>query len=326
MEVIILSDKKFVVSSTPHIRSKDSISGIMQDVTIALLPATFMGLFYFGLPAFITIALAVGSAVLFEYLFQKGTKQAITINDWSAVVTGLLLALNLPANVSPFIPIVGSFFAIIVAKQLFGGLGQNFINPALAARAFLVVSYPTELTNWTAPVNNIFGGFDAVSTATPLALINDGQLVSLSNAFFGNVAGSIGETSAIALLLGAAYLLYKQIISWKIPVVYIGTTFALSALFYGSVEIAFAGVLYGGLILGAFFMATDYSSSPITPKGQIIFAVGAGLLTALIRKYGAYPEGVSFAILLMNLCVPLIDRYTRPAVFGVEKKKKEVAK
>ncbi len=321
-----MSDKKFIVSSTPHIRSNDSISGIMQDVTIALVPATLMGLFYFGIPALITIVLAVGSAVGFEYLFQKFSKQPITINDWSAVVTGLLLALNLPATVSPFVPIVGSFFAIIVCKQIFGGLGQNFINPALAARAFLTISYPTELTKWTAPVSNFFGGIDAVTTATPLSLIRSGETVEITSAFFGNIGGSLGETSALALLLGGGYLLYKRIISWRIPVIYIAVTFVLTALFVGSPQQALLEVFFGGLIIGAFFMATDYSSSPVTPKGQVIFAIGAGILTSVIRVYGGYPEGVSFAILLMNLCVPLIDRYTRPAVFGVEKKKKEVAK
>ncbi len=321
-----MSDKKFVVSSTPHIRSNDNISSIMQDVTIALVPATLMGLFYFGLPALLTVVLAVGSAVGFEYLFQKANKQPITINDWSAVVTGLLLALNLPATVSPYVPIIGSFVAIIVCKQLFGGIGQNFINPALAARAFLIASYPTEMTKWTAPVNNIFGGIDAVTTATPLSLIRSGETIDITSAFFGNIGGCIGETSAIALLLGGAYLLYKRIISWRIPVIYIAVTFVLTALFTGNPQQALAEVFLGGLIIGAFFMATDYSSSPVTPKGQIVFAIGAGLLTAVIRVYGGYPEGVSFAILLMNLCVPLIDRYTRPAVFGVKKNKKEVAK
>ncbi len=319
-----MSDKKFVVSSTPHIRSNDSIQSIMQDVAIALIPATFAGMFFYGLPALITILLSVGSAILFEFLFQKYTNRPITISDYSAVVTGLLLALNLPATVSPFIPIVGSFFAIIVCKQLFGGLGQNFINPALAARAFLMTSYPAELTKWTAPVNNIFGGFDAVSQATPLSGNVD---VTLLDAILGNVGGCIGETSAIALLLGAAYLLYKQIINWKIPTIFIGTTFILTALFGGvTIGQAFTEIFLGGLILGAFFMATDYSSSPITPKGQIIFAFGCGLMTAVIRIFGGNPEGVSYSILLMNLAVPLIDRYTKPAVFGVEKKKKEVAK
>ncbi|MFV0520701.1 MAG: RnfABCDGE type electron transport complex subunit D [Lachnospirales bacterium] len=319
-----MSDKKFVVSSTPHIRSKDSIQGIMQDVTIALVPATFAGIFFYGLPALLTVFLAVGSAILFEYLFQKVTNRPITISDFSAVVTGLLLAMNLPATVSPFIPIVGSFFAIIVAKQLFGGLGQNFINPALAGRAFLLTSYPTEMTKWTTPVNNIFGGFDAVASATPLSGSVD---VTLLDALLGNIGGCIGETSAIALLLGAAYLLYKQIINWKIPTFYIGTTFILTLLFGGvSITTAFTELFFGGLILGAFFMATDYSSSPVTPKGQIIFAIGCGILTAVIRMFGGYPEGVSYSILLMNLAVPLIDRYTKPSVFGVEKKKKEAVK
>ncbi|MFV0440892.1 MAG: RnfABCDGE type electron transport complex subunit D [Lachnospirales bacterium] len=314
-----MSDKKFVVSSTPHIRSNDSIQSIMQDVAIALLPATLVGMYMFGLPAIFTIILAVGSSVLFEYLFQKYTKQPITINDYSAVVTGLLLALNLPPTVSPYIPIMGSFFAIIVAKQLFGGLGQNFINPALAGRAFLVASYPTEMTKWTAPVNNLVGGLDAVSTATPLS----GGEYSLANAFIGNIGGCIGEVSALALLIGAAYLLIKKVISWRIPTIYIGTTFVLTLLLgHGTPYDAFSQIFLGGLIIGAFFMATDYSSSPVTAKGQVIFALGCGILTAIIRIYGGYPEGVSYSILLMNLTVPLIERYTRPSVFGVEKQKK----
>ncbi len=318
-----MDTKKFVVSSTPHIRSNESIERIMRDVAIALLPATLAGLYYFGLPALMTIILSVGSAMLFEALYQKANKQPITISDYSAIVTGLLLALNLPAGVSPYIPILGSFFAIIIAKQIFGGLGQNFINPALAGRAFLVASYPVEMTNYSAPVNNFFGT-DVVSMATPLSQIAESGTtdVTTMQLLLGQVGGCIGETSALALLAGGIYLIYRQVITWRIPTIYIGTVFVFTLLFGDvSVQDALNQLLMGGLILGAFFMATDYSSSPITPKGQIIFAIGCGILTGVIRIYGAYPEGTSYAILLMNLTVPLIDRYTKPKVFGVTKTK-----
>lgn len=322
-----MDSKKLVVSSTPHVRTSTSIESIMFDVTLALLPATVSGLFFFGLPALIVVLLAVGSSVLFEHLFQKAAKKPSTIKDYSAVVTGLLLALNLPATTAWYIPIIGSFFAIIIVKQLFGGLGQNFMNPALAARAFLLASYPAEMTKWTAPVSNMFGGFDAVSSATPLTAMAEGSFVidsaAFSSAFFGSIGGCIGETSAIALLLGAAYLFYKRIISWQTPAVFLGTVFVLS-LVLGDYSIyeSFFQLFVGGLMLGAFFMATDYSSSPVTPKGQLIMGFGCGLLTVLIRLFGSYPEGVSYSILLMNLCVPLIDRYTRPRVYGTVKEAK----
>lgn len=316
-----MQNTKYVVSSTPHIRSNDSIDKIMKDVLIALTPASLAGIYFFGLKALLIIVLSIASAVFFEAIYQKLTKQTITITDLSAAVTGLLLAMNLPAS-SPFwIPIVGSFFAIIVAKQLFGGLGQNFINPALAARAFLLASYPTQMTDYTYPtgiLNNLNQNIDAVSYATPLSALSEGTpSFGIMDAFIGNIGGCIGETCAIALIIGGLYLMYRKVISWRIPVTYIGTVFILTWLF-GRMPVY--EIFIGGLMLGAFFMATDYSSSPVTPIGQLIMGVGCGLLTSIIRVYGGYPEGVSYSILLMNLAVPLIDKYTKPKVFGEVKK------
>ena len=314
----------FVVSGTPHVRSKESIQSIMRDVLIALVPATAAGIFYFGIPALILIIAAIASAVFFEWLYQKITKKPITISDLSAVVTGLLLAMNLPAAAPIWVAIVGSAFAIIIGKQLFGGLGQNFINPALAGRAFLLASYPTEMTTWTAPVG--FSGADAVAVATPLAEMKTGALptASVMELAMGNVGGCIGETCAIALILGGVYLIVKHVISWKIPVIYIATVLVLTTLIgRHGVRMPIHELFAGGLMLGAFFMATDYASSPVTPKGQIIFAVGCGLITTLIRSFGGYPEGVSYSILIMNCCVPLIERFTEPTIFGALPKVKE---
>ena len=315
----------FVVSGTPHVRSKESIQSIMRDVLIALVPATAAGIFYFGAKALILIVAAIVSAVFFEWLYEKITKKPVTINDLSAVVTGLLLAMNLPASAPVWVAIVGSAFAIIFAKQLFGGLGQNFINPALAGRAFLLASYPTEMTTWTAPTG--FIGADAVTVATPLAELKAGTgalTASLRDLVFGNVGGCIGETCAIALIIGGIYLLYRHVISWKIPVIYIATVFILFAVIgRQGVRMPVYEIFAGGVMLGGIFMATDYASSPVTPKGQIIFAVGAGLITYLIRTFGGYPEGVSYSILLMNVCVPLIERFTEPTIFGALPKTKE---
>lgn len=323
-----MDNTNILVSATPHVRSKESISSVMRDVIIALLPATAMGIFYFGLSALLVVAVAVASSVFFEFLYQKLTKQKITISDLSAAVTGLLLALNMPASAPLWMVVVGSAFAIIIAKQLFGGLGQNFINPALAARAFLLGSYPAQMTAWTTPSG--FSG-EAVSTATPLGILETvntassaaaqgellSQLPSFTDVLVGNVAGCIGETCAIALIIGGIYLLFKKVISWRIPGTYIVTVFVLTALIgRNGVKMPVYELFTGGLMLGAFFMATDYASSPITPKGQIIMGIGCGVLTALIRIYGSYPEGVSYSILIMNLAVPLIDRYTKPKIFG----------
>ena len=312
----------FVVSGTPHVRSKESIQSIMRDVIIALVPATAAGIYYFGLRALILIVAAIISAVFFEWLYEKITKKPVTINDLSAVVTGLLLAMNLPAAAPVWVAIVGSAFAIIFAKQLFGGLGQNFINPALAGRAFLLASYPTEMTTWVVP-NGLAA--DAATYATPLAQLKNGTLdASLGQLVLGQVGGTIGETCAIALIIGGIYLLYKHVISWKIPVIYIVTVFILFAVIgRHGMRMPVQEIFAGGVMLGGIFMATDYASSPVTPKGQVIFAVGAGLLTYLIRTFGGYPEGVSYSILIMNCCVPLIERFTEPTIFGALPKTKE---
>ncbi len=312
----------FVVSGTPHVRSKESIQSIMRDVIIALVPATAAGIYYFGLRALILIVAAIISAVFFEWLYEKITKKPVTINDLSAVVTGLLLAMNLPASAPVWVAIVGSAFAIIFAKQLFGGLGQNFINPALAGRAFLLASYPTEMTTWVVP-NGLAA--DAATYATPLAQLKNGTLdASLGQLVMGQVGGTIGETCAIALIIGGLYLLWKHVISWKIPVIYIATVFILFAVIgRHGMRMPVQEIFAGGVMLGGIFMATDYASSPVTPKGQVIFAVGAGLLTYLIRTFGGYPEGVSYSILIMNCCVPLIERFTEPTIFGALPKTKE---
>ncbi len=318
---------KYLVTSTPHIRSKDTVSGIMLDVLIALCPAVIMASYYFGYSALIIIGLSVGSSVFFEYLYQKITKQKSTINDLSAVVTGLLLAFNLPSTVPFWLPIVGSAFAIILVKQIFGGIGQNFVNPALAARAFLLTSYAGEMTNFSVvPLKP-----DAVTTATPLALLKLGEMPSdpdYISALLGTIGGCIGETCKIALILGGLYLILRRVIKWHTPVIYLGTVALLSFVFGRNG--LFTGVwlyelIVGGLILGAFFMATDYTTSPMSVKGTVIYAVGCGILTFVIRLLGGYPEGVSYSILIMNLAVPLIDKYTKPKVFGVFKEAKNNA-
>lgn len=324
-----MENLKLLVSSTPHIRSNDSIEKIMGDVLIALAPASIMGIYFFGIKALLIILISMASCAFFEAAYQKLTKQTVTVTDLSALVTGLLLALNLPAS-SPFwLPIVGGFFAIIVAKQVFGGLGQNFINPALAARAFLLASYPTLMTKFTETTKGVIG-IDGVTSATPLAQIAESKTAltvtgyDFTNALLGNIGGTIGETCAVALILGGVYLIVRKVISWKIPVTYILTVFILTFIFkitgIAPTRIPVYEIFTGGLMLGAFFMATDYSSSPVTPLGQIIMGVGCGILTTLIRIFGGYPEGVSYSILLMNLCVPLIDRYTKPKIFGEVKK------
>lgn len=304
-----------VVSSSPHIRSNDSTERIMRDVVIALLPAAIFGVYNFGSRALIITIISILSCVGMEALFQYITKRKITVNDYSAVITGLLLAMNLPHVVPYWIPIIGGVFAIIVVKQLFGGLGQNFMNPALGARAFLIISFGGYMANnWY---------LDDVATVTPLSVLKDGgnltDLPALSEVFIGQIPGSIGETSVLALLLGAIYLMIRKIISWRIPIIYIGTVAILTLIFGGygfNLEFLTYHIFSGGLILGAFFMATDYASSPVTPLGQIIFGIGLGVITVVIRLFGGYPEGVSFAILFMNLFVPIIERFTIPKAFG----------
>ena len=311
-------DNNFTVSSSPHIRASYTTKGIMADVLIALSPAMIVAVYFLGIRALIITILSVVSCVFFEAIWQKMIKKPITVGDLSAVVTGVLLAFNLPVSAPIYLPIVGGFVAIIMAKQFFGGLGQNFINPALAARAVLLASFPQAMTDFSMP------GVDGISSATPLALLKAGEAVpSLMDVFLGNIGGSIGEISALALLIGLAYLLFKKIITIKVPAIYVGTVFILTYVL-GRGGMFNANPLYeimtGGLFLGAFFMATDYSTSPSTPKGEVIFALGCGILTTVIRLYGGYPEGVSYSILIMNLAVPLIDKYTAPKPFGTVKK------
>lgn len=305
----------YIVSSSPHVRSDKTVDKIMRDVVIALMPATLFGIYHFGTRALIIVLLCVISCVGFEALYQKLTKRKVTVSDYSAVITGILLALNLPHTVPYWLPVLGSLVAIIIVKQLFGGLGQNFMNPALGARAFLLISFTGLMTNWGVDV-------DGITTATPLGILKEGAagtLPSLTDTFLGYIGGCIGETSAIALLIGGVYLLVRKIINWRIPVIYIGTVFILSLLIGDNafdINYATYQILSGGLMIGAIFMATDYSSSPMTKKGQVIMGLGCGILTAVIRLYGNYPEGVSFAIIIMNLFVPLIDRFTIPKAFG----------
>lgn len=311
-------DKKFIVSSSPHIRGPYTTQGIMADVLIALTPALIVAVYFLGMRPLLITLITVVSCMSFEAIWQKANKQPTSIRDLSAVVTGVLLAFNFPTSIPIYIPIIGAFVAIIVAKQFFGGIGQNFINPALGARAVLLASFPVAMTNYSVP------GVDGISSATPLALIRAGEIgPSLMDLFLGNIGGSIGEISALALLIGLGYLLFKKVIHIRIPAVFVGTVFILTYVL-GSVSNVTANPLHemlaGGLFLGAFFMATDYSTSPATPKGEIIFALGCGILTTVIRLYGGYPEGVSYAILIMNLTVPLIDKYTVPRPFGVVKK------
>lgn len=306
-------ERLLVVSSSPHIHSPLDTRTIMGWVLAALAPAGLAGIYFFGLRAAAVMAVCVVSCVAFECLWERCTKRTITAGDLSAAVTGLLLAYNLPPTIPFWMAVLGSLFAIIVVKQFFGGLGCNIVNPALAARAMMLTSWPVPMTTWT---------LDGVSGATPLALIKEGsldKLPSLTNLFVGNIGGCIGETSALALLIGFALLLYKDIIKWQVPVIYIAVVAALCTVFGRPVGPVYE-ILAGGLFLGAIFMATDYTTTPITLRGQMIFAVGCGLLTSLIRTWGGYPEGVSYSILIMNLTVPLIDRVTKPRIFGEVKK------
>jgi len=286
----------------------------MRDVVIALCPATIYGIYIFGMNALVIVMLSILSAIATEAGIQKMRKQKVSINDWSAVITGLLLAMNIPSTAPWWLPVIGSAFAIAIVKHCFGGLGHNFMNPALAARAMLMASWPVQMTTWVAP------GPDAVTAATPLGIIKEGlgeKLPSLWDMLIGNSGGCIGETSTLLLILGGLYLLYRGVLKVRIPAFYIGTVAVLTLLFYGfDFNFMVMQLLAGGLILGAVFMATDYASSPINPKGQIIFAVGCGILTVIIRKYSPLPEGVSYSILLMNVAAPLIEKYTSPKVFG----------
>ena len=310
---------KLIVSTSPHLHKKESVSQIMWLVVVSLIPAGVAGVFIFGLSALWVILLGVISALIAEGILELFTKRKVTFLDGSAVLTGLLLAYNLPPKVPFWLPIIGSFFAIAIGKQVFGGLGQNIFNPALVGRVFLMASWPKYMTTFTKPLN-----YDAITSATPLALLKEGRVlenISYLDLFLGKRVGCIGEVCILALLLGALFLLYKGYISWHIPITYIVTTGVLTYIF--GQKGLFSGdwlfhILSGGLILGAFFMATDYVTSPLTRKGQIIFAIGCGLLTAIIRLWGGYPEGVSYAILMMNAATPIIDRFTKSRIYGTK--------
>lgn len=305
-------DGVLTASLAPHIRSNESVRRIMLDVIIALVPAIIGSIYFFKMSAIKLILVSVVSAVFFEAATQKFFKKDILIGDLSAVVTGILLAFNLPANAPWWIAVFGAGFAIIIVKEFFGGIGSNFMNPALAARAALVASWPSIMADYVNP--------DGISSATPLGILKEGggasALPSIKRMLIGDIGGSLGETVAILLLIGAAYLLIRQVIEWKIPTFYILTTVLVLLALGVKPDLLSYHVLGGGLILGAFFMATDYSSSPVTPKGKIIFAIGAGVLTALIRVKGNMPEGVSYSILLMNVATPVIEKFTKPKVFG----------
>lgn len=301
--------EKLHISVSPHIRSAITTQKIMLDVIIALLPAAIAGCIIFGLSALWVILACVISSVAFEALFNIATKRTQTINDLSAIVTGLLLALNLPANTPIWQAVVGSAFAIIIVKCIFGGIGCNLVNPAITARVFMLVAF----ANLAKPAFPL----DATSSATPLVELANGGTPSLVDLFLGNIGGALGETSALALLIGGAYLLVRRVITWHIPVATILTVFILSFLLDGFSFInALSWVLSGGLIIGAFFMATDYVTSPSVAKGKIVFGIGVGLITVLIRFYGNYPEGVSFAILMLNILNPYIEKFAKRKLFG----------
>ena len=315
------------VSAAPHIKSWVSTRTIMQDVLIALVPASILGVYNFGLRALAVILVCVVVSLWTEYIYEKGMKKPITVGDFSAIVTGLLLALNLPASIPLWIAAVGSVFAILIVKQLYGGIGQNFMNPALAARCFLLISFGSRMNDFKVPVANTTNeilargamAIDGVTGATPLAALKGGTTTDLMDMFLGNIGGTIGETSAIAILIGAAYLLFKRVISWRIPVTYILTFVIFMILFGGKgldIEFLLTHVLGGGLLLGAFFMATDYSSSPITRTGKIVLGIFLGIITGVFRTFNNAAEGVSYAIILGNLVVPLIDKVTMPRYFG----------
>ncbi|MBR1486727.1 MAG: RnfABCDGE type electron transport complex subunit D [Synergistaceae bacterium] len=302
---------QLTVSTSPHVHSEFSTRGIMFSVILALLPAGIIGTYFLGLRSLAVIVACIVACVLSEWFWQKCVmKTKTTISDLSAVVTGLLLAYNLPPTIPLWMAVCGSIFAIIVVKGFYGGLGCNIVNPALAARAMMLISWPTAMTTWTV---------QGMSGATPLAALKAGNAVEIScwNMLVGNMGGCIGEVSSVLLILGGIYLIWEDVISWRIPVIYIATSSILACLFgHGSVM---TEIFTGGLLIGAFFMATDYTTSPMSAKGQVIYAFGCGLLTALIRTWGGYPEGVSFSILIMNITVPLIDKYTAPKILGAPK-------
>ena len=329
---------KLIATSNPHIRSNETTRSIMLDVIIAMLPALAFAIFNFGLRALTLTAVSVVACIFWEWLYRKLMKKPQSIGDLSCVVTGMLLAFVCPVQMPYWMIIIGDFFAIIVVKQLFGGIGKNFLNPALAGRAVLLASYAGTMTSWVDPAAGkaaiIGSNADVVTTATPLAIMKTGDFAELmatygvDKMFIGQIPGSLGEVSAVALLIGGAYLIWRKVINWQTPVAYIATVAVLTFLFpkQGTgLEWMLYSVFGGGLFLGAFFMATDYATSPVTKKGQLIFGIGCGLFTVLIRYFGSYNEGVCYSIMVMNLLVALIDKYTKPTRFGVVKSDKKEA-
>ncbi len=329
--------QELVVTVSPHIRSEETVGRIMWTVSLSLLPAFMMGVYFFGPRAVYVTALSIVGSLFSEWLVEKMAGREITLKDGSAFLTGLLLGMNLPATVPFYIPLVGSFVAVAITKQLFGGIGYNIFNPALMGRAFVLITWPRAMTTWTEPTA-AFVGLDAKTTATPLGLLKEegmqrllevfGDKMSLyTQLFLGHRAGSLGETSVVAILIGAAFLRIRRYITWHIPLSYL-VTVAVLAWIFGGREGLFTGdpvvhLLSGGLMLGAFFMATDYVTCPSVRKGQIVFGIGCGFLTMLIRLKAGYPEGVMFAILLMNCFTPLIDRNLKSKVFGTRKEEKK---
>jgi len=325
------------VSPSPHVHGKESTQKLMLNVVIALIPAFIASVLYFGTGAIIVTAASVASCLAFEYLIQKYIlKKPLSINDGSALVTGILLAFNLPSNIPVLIIVIGSFISIAVAKMTFGGLGNNPFNPALVGRVFMLISFPVQMTSWPLPRGLATGYTDAVTGATPLAIIKEGikngeplsalmnQVPTPSQMFLGNMGGSMGEIAAVALLIGFIYLLAKRVITWHIPVAVIGSMTIFTGILWLVNPVKNADpmfhILAGGVLLGAIFMATDYVTSPMVPKAMLIYGIGIGIITVIIRVYGAYPEGVSFAILIMNAFVPLMNAYIKPKRFGEEVK------
>ena len=324
--------KKLTVSASPHMRSKETTTGIMLDVIIALIPALIMCVVYFGLRALVLTGVCVVSCVAFEYISRVVMKRDNTIGDLSAVVTGLILAFNLPATLPFWMAVIGSLIAIVVVKQMFGGIGQNFVNPAMTARIILMTSFPTAMAKWVVPFTDTWSA-DAVTSATPMATLATlkpldvsaaaDALPSLTDMLIGKHGGSMGEVCSIALIIGGLYLIARKVISPIIPFTFIGTVAVFMFLTgKGNMDFVAYELLGGGLMLGAFFMATDYSTSPINKKGKIIFGIGCGLITSVIRIFGSLPEGVSFSIILMNILVPHIENMTTPKPFGAVKEKK----
>lgn len=321
------------VSCSPHVHAADGTRDIMLDVVIALIPAMLGAVYFFGLRSLCVMAVSVAACVVFEYLYRKLLKKDTTVGDCSAIVTGVLVAMVCPVTIPYWTIIIGDFFAIVVVKQLFGGIGCNFLNPALAGRAFLF-SYPVIMTTWVAPytsLNLIGSNADAVTAATPMSYLHQGMLpdTSVLYSFIGSVGGCLGETSAVLLLAGGVYLVVRKVISARIPLAYIATVAVIALLFpQGNDRLQWLGyqVFSGGLMLGAIFMATDYATSPVTKGGQIVYGIGCGLITMLIRYFGSYAEGVSYAILIMNVTVLLLDKIGVPKRFGYVKPGKEAAK